>query len=463
MNTEIIKNYYKNRDLRKGAFCKGLKAGKSTCCRCKLFAFSNNLKKEERGMKKAIIFLCVAGLFIFCASPMWAGGIVNKQNLSTEYIGSVNRNAATDSADITVFNPAGVMKMENGTYVNLTVMQITKDYSNDIAGYDELEQDEPSTIPGFFAVYKQDKWAGFFAVTIPGGGGLVDFAEGSQTTYDMAMGLIAHPLLPFDTLDSMELEAESVYTGYTFGGAFEINNMISVSAGLRYIDAFKNIDGTVVLSVGGLGSTPFNVEVEQEASGWGGFLGVNIAPMDELNIGVRFETNTKLDFETDLKNDTIPGGGPYVDGAKEREDLPGLLGIGASYKITPEFKLGFSYTYYLEKSADWEGRLKDAGNSWDFALGADYAFTPALKASLGFMMTRVSIDTEDLLSEAPELDANSIAAGLAWNPMEQLTLNFGIIKVMYDSETKVSEAPVPSSAELDKDSIGIAVGVQYRF
>ncbi len=408
-------------------------------------------------MKRTVIFLCVAGLFIFCASPLWAGGIVNKQNLSAEYFGTVNRNAATDSADITVYNPAGVMKMENGTYVNLSVMYVTKDYSNDIAGYDELESDEPSTIPGLFAVHKQDKWAGFFAVTIPGGGGMVDFADGSQTTYDMAMAYLASPF--YDTIDSMELEAESVYTGYTFGGAFEINNMISLSAGLRYVDAFKNIDGTIVVS--GLGPTmTVNVEVEQDASGWGGFLGANIAPMDELNIGIRFETNTKLDFETDLINDDTGGGAGYVDGDKEREDLPGLLGIGASYKITPEFKLGFSYTYYLEKSADWEGRLKDAGNSWDFALGADYAFTPALRASLGFMMTRVSIDSEDLLSEAPELDANTIAAGVAWNAMEQLTLNFGIIKVMYDSETKVTAA---SSAELDKDSTGIAVSVQYRF
>jgi long-chain fatty acid transport protein len=408
-------------------------------------------------MKKAIIFLCVAGLFIFCASPLWACGIVNKQNFSSEYIGTLNRNAATDSADITVFNPAGVMKMENGTYVNLSVMYFTKDYSNDIAGYDDLEQDEPTIMPGFFAVYKQDKWAGFFAVTIPGGGGTVDFAEGSQTTYDMAMAYLASPF--YSNIDSMELEAESVYTGYTFGGAFEINNMISVSAGLRYVDAFKNIDGTVTVS-GLAPATSYNVEVEQDASGWGGFLGANIAPMDELNIGIRFETNTKLNFETDLKNDDTGGGAGYVDGEKNREDLPGLLGIGASYKITPEFKLGFSYTYYLEKSADWEGRLKDAGNSWDFALGADYAFTPALRASLGFMMTRVSIDSEVLLSEAPELDANSIAAGLAWNPMEQLTLNFGIIKVMYDSETKVTAA---SSAEVDKDTIGIAVGVQYRF
>ena len=412
-------------------------------------------------MKKTVVFLCVAGLFIFCASPLWAGGIVNKQNLSAEYIRTLNRNAATDAADITVFNPAGVMKMENGTYVNLGVMYFAKEYSNDIAGYGKLESDEPSTIPGLFAVYKQDKWAGFFALTIPGGGGLVDYADGSQTTYDMARLIMAlNP--PLNTIDSMELEAESVYTGYTFGGAFEINNMISISAGLRYVDAFKNMDGTVAVSFNSILATrtTVNVEVEQEASGWGGFLGVNIAPMDELNIGVRFETKTKLDFETDLKNDDTGGLAGYVDGDKEREDLPGLLGIGASYKITPEFKMDLSYTYYLEKSAKWEGRLKNAGNSWDLALGAEYAFSPALKASLGYMMTKCSIKPEEMQAEAAELDANSIAAGVAWNPIEKMTLNFGILKVFYDSETLTTAA---GSAELDKDVLAIAIGAEYRF
>ena len=85
---------------------------------------------------------------------------------------TLNRHAATDYADIAVYNPAGIAKMaEDGVYVKLDAMYFDKDYSNRIPGFGKLDQDEPSIIPGFFSVYKRKKWGGFFALTIPAGGG----------------------------------------------------------------------------------------------------------------------------------------------------------------------------------------------------------------------------------------------------------------------------------------------------
>ncbi|MBW2321629.1 MAG: hypothetical protein JRF31_12510 [Deltaproteobacteria bacterium] len=70
-------------------------------------------------MKKLFVSLCVAGLIVSSASSLFAGGIENKHNWSAEYVRTLNRNAATDSADAVVYNPAGVMKMEDGFYLNL--------------------------------------------------------------------------------------------------------------------------------------------------------------------------------------------------------------------------------------------------------------------------------------------------------------------------------------------------------
>lgn len=438
-------------------------------------------------MKKGFIFLCVFGLTVAVASPLLAGGIVNKQNLSTEYLRTFSRNAATDAADVAVYNPAGVMKLENGAYGNLGLFYATKDYTNEIGGTD-YESDEPSTIPGLFAVYKQDKWACFFAFTIPGGGGKVDYKDGNARTYELGTGLIANAnslldanaatlaafgipdpsLVHYTTITNHSLEANSYYYGYTLGGSYAVNDMIAISTGIRFVDAFKEFKGTVTFSAkdSTLGTIPgvnddvtADVDLEQTADGWGGFLGVNIAPTDVLNIGFRFETATKLDFKTDVKTDTlgITSAIGYADGSKEQEDLPGLLGLGVAYKIKPNIKVDLSYTYYLEKSAKWEGRLKDEGNTYDLGISAEYTFNPTLKASLGYMYTDVSIDPDAVLPEAPELNGNTIAGGVAWKPIENLTLNFALLNVFYDSVTN------SNGIKYEKDTIGLGFGIQYKF
>ena len=151
-------------------------------------------------MKKILVVLCVAGFIVSLASPLMAGGIVNKQNFSAEYLRTFSRNAATDAADATVYNPAGVMKMEDGFYGNLGIFYALKDYNNVIEGTD-YSSDVPSIVPGLFALYKQDKWAGFFAFTIPSAGGEVDYKDGSATTLIMANQFIAGLPGVFDTIE----------------------------------------------------------------------------------------------------------------------------------------------------------------------------------------------------------------------------------------------------------------------
>jgi long-chain fatty acid transport protein len=107
-------------------------------------------------------------------------------------------------------------------------------------------------------------------------------------------------------------------------------------------------------------------------------VGVNIAPTPDLNIGIRYETKTKLDFETKVNKDDV---GLFTQGETLRRDLPGLLGLGVGYAITPKVRVEASYTYYLEKSATWEDRASTTrdeskgGNSYDLALALTYTFS----------------------------------------------------------------------------------------
>ena len=65
-----------------------------------------------------------------CRRLLYAGGIINKQNLSADYIRTLNRNAATDMADAAAYNPAGTAMMEDGLYVKADAIYFWKDYSN---------------------------------------------------------------------------------------------------------------------------------------------------------------------------------------------------------------------------------------------------------------------------------------------------------------------------------------------
>ncbi len=68
-------------------------------------------------MRKGLLVFMVLVVLVGLSSSIYAGGIINKQNLSADYIRTLNRNAATDMADAAAFNPAGTAMMQDGLYV----------------------------------------------------------------------------------------------------------------------------------------------------------------------------------------------------------------------------------------------------------------------------------------------------------------------------------------------------------
>ncbi len=389
------------------------------------------------------------------AQSALADGIVNKQSLSVDYTRSFTRHAATDYVDIVVYNPAGVMKMRNESYIKLDFITLCKDYTNNIPGIGEYHQDDTlSVIPSFFALYKQNNWAAFFAFTIPGGGGIVDYTQGNATTLQIAIHVLASS--PFTTVEDMNLKAKSYYTGYTLGASYAINDIWSISAGLRYINAIVEAQSTLTVSVNGQAATShsFGVDFEQGAQGMGGFIGVNSALTDELNIGFIYQSNTKLVFDTDINRDDI---GVVNRIAKGREDLPGLLGAGLAYKIQPNITAAISFTWYLEKEATWEGRLSGQGGSYDAAVSLEYIINPRWKVSSGYKATRLGIDADRVMPEAPELDADTITIGGVWAFTESFDLSFSVANVFYDSVTDTQ------GIIYDKTLWGVNAGVQWKF
>jgi long-chain fatty acid transport protein len=464
-------------------------------------ANASGKRREEimrRGFIAAGVFLLMVGL----VSSLQAGGIINKQNLSTDYIRTLNRNASFDMADAAVYNPAGTAMMQDGLYLKADAIYLMKDYSNNLpssfpaqtpvgvfpanTGGGTLDSEEPSIIPGLFAVYKQDRWAGFFAVTIPGGGGKVRYDDGNARTALLSLGYAG--LLGYGGLDALNaparaeqfIEADSYYVGYSLGGSFKIFDSLSIGGGIRYVDAYQKFKGYAKNPDTG---QKVNVKIEREDEAFNYFLGLDYAPIKDLNIALTYMSNTPLNFKADTKDSTynnpfVPAGSSiservgWEDGTHEREDLPGYLGLGVSYFIIPgTLRIEPNFTYYLEKQAKLEGpRFQDSmpGNSYDLGVTLEYILNPQWKFSVGYLRTEIKgMESQDLLPEAPELDANSIGLGLVWSPLERLSISLSGIKVWYESVKTGSDSTAagrsPAGTELDKDVWGLALGVQYRF
>lgn len=437
-------------------------------------------------MRKGFIAVGVVVLMLGLASSPQAGGIINKQNLSADYMRTLNRNAATDMADVAVFNPAGTAMMDNGLYLKADAIYLNKDYTNQLPGAigpltltgGTLDSEEPSVIPGLFAVYKQNRWSAFFAVTVPGGGGKVNYNDGNSRTTMLSLpgafgglgtylgGAAGNP----NNIDQ-SLEADAHYIGYSLGGAFKVLDSLSLGGGVRYVDAYQKFKGKAQGTTGPANTAAVKIERTDEAFNY--FLGLDWAPIKDLNFGLTYMSNTPLNFKADT-TDTSPGqvvsrGVGWTDGTHEREDLPGYIGLGVSYFIIPEtLRIEPNLTYYLEKGATFQGaRFQNSGpgNSYDIGVALEYILNPQWRFSVGYMHTEIKgMNSVDLLPEAPELDANTVGLGLVWSPIERLSLTLAGTKVWYESvKTDANSTRAPAGTQYDKDVWGLAFGLQYRF
>jgi long-chain fatty acid transport protein len=417
-------------------------------------------------MKK--VLTCVGGLVLSCviASTAFAGAVDNKTNWSAEYIRTLARNAATDYADIAAYNPAGTVKLEEGFIINGSIQFLTKDYENIINGT-SFESDEPSYVPGVFGVFNNGKWSLFAAFSNYGGGGKVDFSQGNLTTNLIAAGIMQQSQGFYDTIVSQSLNAESYYLGYSLGGAFSFNEVFSISLAARYIDAFRTVNGSVVLNSSGSpaipGVNPLTAiaEYDQDASGWGGIIGLNIAPNDALNIGIRYEIETDLDFKaTVYEGEDILALRGIVDGEKTTRNLPALLGLGFSYNFTDKLRAEADLTYYFNENADWNGAEENVENGYDLGIALEYMFNDKLLGSIGYLYTKLGMDPENMLPENPELDANTIGGGIAYAFTEKFHGNLSLGHTFYKEESFTS--PI-GNVEYKKSITFLALGLEYRF
>lgn len=437
---------------------------------------------HEKGGSMVIkrVLLLVWIFSTMCVSAAFAQ-IDNLTNMSAEWIRMSNRNAATDAPDLVIFNPAGAVSLSEGFHLDIGNQLLWRmpehSFTDPITGsHDSYEQDSPELfVPNVCAVYTRDKWSVFAGIHIPGGGATLDYPDGSYTTRLIGASLIGPdgPYYGYYTeITNDSLKAESLYLATTLGGAYKVTDKVSVAAGIRYMKADNSIEGKLTMSGGVAGDDtpdiPLEVDVDQDASGWGGIIGVQVAPTDRLILAMRYETQVKLDFEDDVNTDDI---GLFVDGEKHRRDFPAMIGLGASYKLTPQLRCEADFNWFFQKNADWgenedgSDNAADAGDVWSIGAAAAYQVSPELEVSTGFLYTKH--DWSDLdayynnnLGAIEVLYSTNVnlSAGFAYKVRPNIKLNCGFSYTFWDDEDINTPIGVVST-ENDTFLIGLGVDI----
>lgn len=332
--------------------------------------------------------ITIASLIL--SSVSFGASIDLVQNYSAEYAGNPAQQGAINYGSTVYFNPAGLSQLEQGTYFVGGVQVAFGEQS--MAEGKEYDADLFSPIPNF-AVYKVvEDGAYFWTLGAVAGGATLEYKDGVPLSSVQLPG-IPVPVPMNSLLEGTNVKGGNQYAQTTIGRTWKVNGKLSTSLGLRAVYGLRTLEASTKLTSSLMGNPlPFSgdASIDSERTGYGfGFqLGLNYKATDRLNLGLRYDSQVNMDFKTDadikyngvggkIIVDKLLGMFPvYDDGLKTRRDLPAVLALGASYKVTDKWTTFVGGNYYFNKDAtmDQVGILKnyDYSNGWEISVGSEY-------------------------------------------------------------------------------------------
>ena len=434
------------------------------------------------------VILGLLFVLVFTASDVLAN-IDQLSNMSVEWIRTGNRNAATDSTDIVVYNPAGLTRMSEGLHLNIGNQSLFRspEHTFDLdlpASNGEKTRDQDGYdyfVPNFYGAYHKDTLAFFGGVYVPGGGATADYPDGSVNTQFIGAMTVLGSKGMFTGFKDDHLKATSIYLAYEAGVACQLDEMVSFAIAARYLRAENEVKAGATFIDAGANEHVWKLKYDTDADGFGGIFGMNITPTKDLNIGLRYETRVKLDFETDLKHNDFPdelGLADYKE--KNRRDFPAMFGIGAEYQLTPQLTTELDFNWYFQKNADW-GKFDDgsdiadqAGDCWSLGGTFAYQVNDEFLVSIGTIYT--DFEWDNIVAYYQEIgsfevlytDNWHIGTGFAWKIKENVTFNFAVGQTIWDDKTieyfQAANAGVPAfDVKTENKTTTVAFGFDLAF
>lgn len=329
--------------------------------------------------------ITIASLIL--SSVSFGASIDLVQNYSAEYAGNPAQQGAINYGSTVYFNPAGLSQLEQGTYFVGGVQVAFGEQS--MTNGKKYDADLFSPIPNF-AVYKVvDDGAYFWTLGAAAGGATLKYEDG------IPLGQTFEQLLD---MSNTEVKGGNQYAQTTIGRTWKVNDKLSTSLGLRAVYGLRTLEASTSInkSLSAMGVTgTASIDSERTGYGFGVQLGLNYKATDRLNLGLRYDSRVKMDFKTDAEikhsgmGNIIVGSADngsgllgmfpvYDDGTKIRRDLPAILALGASYKVTDRWTTFVGGNYYFNKDAKMDrhpildSKKYSYDNGWEISVGSEY-------------------------------------------------------------------------------------------
>ena len=405
----------------------------------------------------------LTALFAVLGTSAFGASIDHIQNYTAEYNAKMAQQAAISPTTSAYYNPAGIMRLENGTYftggVQVAFGKETMKYRTKEGDGGDYSADLLAPIPNFALIKKQDDRAFFWTFGGIAGGGDLEYKDGVagiKVLEDVVPGMTGGKITAND--NGSWAEGENMYAQTTIGTAWNINNKLSMSVAGRVVYGWRNLDAklnasldipnSIILNrpnIPGTTSLPLNAEMEAERTAWGfgGQIGLNYAANDTWNFAMRYDTKIKLEFEADTKEKIVVGGPfnglgfssffpQYKDGAKYRRDLPAILAVGASQKVTDRWTMYYGANYYFNESAkidkdvvvsdfvSKETKKSDLeyNNGWEISVGTEYWLNEKWAVLGGVNYAKTGAPKESYSDVEYALDSFLVGMGVKYRPDE---------------------------------------------
>lgn len=378
-------------------------------------------------------------------------------------------------------------------------------------------------IPSIQASYNWTRWSAFMNFALGGGGGKCEFDNGlgtfetlySSTIASILPGTVAllvsgqyqqmgQPAAVADAIgQTVAGQTSHTYTmnsymkgrNYQFhltvGGTYKVTENLAVSLGLRGVYATTNYNGYVsdvkvqysapaiaAASFPGMsGEMPlagYSIDLNCDQTGFTvqPIIGVDWRVNDHWNLAAKYEAPMKLslknktqmnDFAQQMaaSNATL---GQFVDGKKVREDLPGILSLGAQYAPVKSVRLNTGWNYYFDKQCKKEGDTQDLidKGTMEFSAGVEVDLCKWATVSGGWQGTFYRLSDGFMNDLSFNLSSNAIGLGVRLRATERCTFDLGYMHSLYHTRDVTTAALGKSDHYFRKNRV-LGLGVNFEF